>query len=102
MAMAMVMVKPVQHWRGLPNPNTQQPSSRFEFESHNKKYNNNRKKGRLLRHERTNAVAQQADKWWEGISKGEASKDATESEAFIYDLISCTFDITIAVNASSF
>lgn len=30
------------------------------------------------------------------------SRDATESEAFIYDLISCTFDITIAVNASSF
>lgn len=28
--------------------------------------------------------------------------DGTESEAFIYDLISCTFDITIAVNASSF
>lgn len=61
--------------------------------------------------ERTNAVAQQADKLLQngkGKGKGEGrvrpamSRDATESEAFIYDLISCTFDITIAVNASSF
>lgn len=64
---------------------------------------------RVIEKERTNAVAQQADKllergreWGQGRVRQAMSRDATESEAFIYDLISCTFDITIAVNASSF
>lgn len=56
------------------------------------------------RHERTNAGA--PNEPTSGIARNRRDPgtqgDGTESEAFIYDLISCTFDITIAVNASSF